>query len=118
MRHVLNVSDEERQQRREQVLSTTLKDFRCRRMMCMIHLRIVELPCSIVMMLRLVCWPLESSLCHRLRNALRLCREFADVLDAVRGPKAKVVAVTSPERAAAINETEQPGFFDKITKVF
>jgi Zn-dependent M16 (insulinase) family peptidase len=72
MRHVLNVTDEERQQRREQVLGTTLKDF----------------------------------------------REFADVLDAVRGPSGKVVAVTSPERAAAINETEQPGFFDKITKVF
>jgi hypothetical protein len=29
MRHVLNVTDEERQQRREQVLGTTLKDFRC-----------------------------------------------------------------------------------------
>lgn len=29
MRHVLNITKEERQQRREQVLSTTLKDFRC-----------------------------------------------------------------------------------------
>lgn len=29
MRHVLKISDEERQQRREQVLGTTLKDFRC-----------------------------------------------------------------------------------------
>ena len=28
MRHVLKISDEERQQRREQVLGTTLKDFR------------------------------------------------------------------------------------------
>ncbi len=28
MRHVLKISDEERQQRREQVLATTLKDFR------------------------------------------------------------------------------------------
>jgi hypothetical protein len=51
-------------------------------------------------------------------HACPWCREFADVLDAVRGPSGKVVAVTSPERAAAINETEQPGFFDKVTKVF
>ena len=46
------------------------------------------------------------------------CREFADVLDAVRGPKAKVVAVTSAERANAVNDKEHPGFFDQITKVF
>ena len=43
-------------------------------------------------------------------------REFGDVLDAVRGPKGRVVAVTSPERAAAIN-AEQAGYFDKITRV-
>jgi Zn-dependent M16 (insulinase) family peptidase len=29
LRHILGVSDEERQQRREQILGTTLKDFRC-----------------------------------------------------------------------------------------
>ena len=29
LRHVLGVSDEERQQRRDQILGTTLKDFRC-----------------------------------------------------------------------------------------
>ena len=29
MRHVLNVSDEERQQRRDEVLGVSLKDFRC-----------------------------------------------------------------------------------------
>ncbi len=40
------------------------------------------------------------------------------MLDAVRGPNAKVVAVTNAERAKAINETERPGFFDEITKVF
>ena len=28
MRHVLNVTDEERQQRREEILGTTVKDFR------------------------------------------------------------------------------------------
>jgi len=44
-------------------------------------------------------------------------REFGDVLDAVRGPKAKVVAVTSAERANAVNDKERPGFFDQITKV-
>ena len=30
LRHILGVTDEERQQRREQILGTTLKDFRCR----------------------------------------------------------------------------------------
>lgn len=29
LRHVLGVTDEERQQRREQILGTTVKDFRC-----------------------------------------------------------------------------------------
>ena len=29
LRHILGVTDEERQQRREQILGTTLKDFRC-----------------------------------------------------------------------------------------
>ena len=29
LRHVLGVTDEERQQRRAQILSTTVKDFRC-----------------------------------------------------------------------------------------
>ena len=43
-------------------------------------------------------------------------RDFAEVLEAVRGPSAQVVVVTSPERAAAVN-VEQPGFFDNIIKV-
>ena len=30
LRHILGVTDEERQQRREQILGTSLKDFRCR----------------------------------------------------------------------------------------
>lgn len=47
-----------------------------------------------------------------------LHREFADVLECVKGPKAKVVAVTSAERAEAVNSKEKPGFFDSITKVF
>ena len=29
MRHLLKVTDEERQRRREQILGTSLKDFRC-----------------------------------------------------------------------------------------
>ena len=29
MRHILGITDEERQQRREQVLATKLQDFRC-----------------------------------------------------------------------------------------
>ena len=46
-----------------------------------------------------------------------MCREFADVLDCVRGEKGKVAAVTSSERAQAVNETERPGFFDEVHKV-
>ena len=43
-------------------------------------------------------------------------REFGDVLESVRGPAARVVAVTSPERAAAVN-AEHDGYFEKVTKV-
>jgi len=71
MRHLLNVTDAERQQRREEILGTTVKDF----------------------------------------------RDFAEVLECVKGPKARVVAVTSAERASAVNDKERPGFFDSITKV-
>ncbi|CAL5227379.1 g10329 [Coccomyxa viridis] len=71
LRHVLGVTDEERQQRREQILGTTVKDF----------------------------------------------REFADYLTAVADPQhARVVAVTSPERAAAAQK-ERPDFFDEVTKI-
>ena len=45
------------------------------------------------------------------------CRQFADVLECVRGDKARVVAVTSGSRANEVNDTERPGFFDQITKV-
>ena len=45
------------------------------------------------------------------------CRDFADVLECVRGDKARVVAVTSSSRANEVNDTERPGFFDAITKV-
>lgn len=45
------------------------------------------------------------------------CRAFADVLECVKGDKARVVAVTSGSRAKEVNETERPGFFDQITKV-
>ncbi|KAL0031729.1 hypothetical protein WJX79_003426 [Trebouxia sp. C0005] len=71
MRHILNISDAERQERREQILGTSLKDF----------------------------------------------RDFADVLECVKGDKARVVAVTSGSRANEVNDTERPGFFDQITKV-
>jgi hypothetical protein len=45
-----------------------------------------------------------------------MCRVFADALEAVRGPKARVVAVTSLEKAEATNRESQ-GFFDRIEKV-
>ncbi|CAG9466039.1 unnamed protein product [Pedinophyceae sp. YPF-701] len=70
MRHILGVTDEERQQRREEVLATTEKDF----------------------------------------------REFAEVLDAVRGPEGSVVAVTSPEQAEKA-EKQAPGLFKKTKRV-
>ncbi len=63
------MTDEERQARRDQVLSTSQKDF----------------------------------------------REFADVIEAAKGPAARIVAVTSPDKAAAVNE-EKPGFWE-IKKV-
>ena len=46
-----------------------------------------------------------------------MCREFAEYLTAVADPKhARVVAVTSPERAAAAQK-ERPDFFDEVTKI-
>lgn len=59
------MTDEERQERREQVLSTSAKDF----------------------------------------------RQFAEALEAVRGDKARVVAVTSADKAAAVDK-ERPGFWE------
>jgi len=44
-------------------------------------------------------------------------RDFAEVVECVKGDKGKVVAITSPERAQAVNEKERPGFFDAIHKV-
>lgn len=49
-------------------------------------------------------------------TAERASRDFAEVLDSVKSSKAKVVAVTSQERADAA-EKERPGFFDKVHKV-
>ena len=54
--------------------------------------------------------PISLSICV-------LRREFADVLECVRGKNARVVAVTSGSRAQEVNDTERPGFFDQITKV-
>ncbi|KAK3265333.1 hypothetical protein CYMTET_25974, partial [Cymbomonas tetramitiformis] len=69
MRHLLKVKDEERQQRRDEILSTTVKDF----------------------------------------------HEFADALEAVRGPNANIVAVASADAVAAANE-KSPDLL-KIVKV-
>ena len=70
MRHLLKVKDDERQQRREEVLGTTQKDFRA----------------------------------------------FGETLEAARGPDAKVVAVCSPEAAAAAQK-EAPELEFKVTSV-
>lgn len=37
--------------------------------------------------------------------------EFGEVLEAASGPAARVVAVTSADKAAAVNE-ERPGFWE------
>ncbi|KAK3252814.1 hypothetical protein CYMTET_37907, partial [Cymbomonas tetramitiformis] len=63
------VKDEERQQRRDEILSTTVKDF----------------------------------------------HEFADALEAVRGPNANIVVVASADAVAAANE-KSPDLL-KIVKV-
>eukprot|EP00879_Flechtneria_rotunda_P006113 GHRR01006426.1.p1 GENE.GHRR01006426.1~~GHRR01006426.1.p1 ORF type:complete len:1001 (+),score=416.66 GHRR01006426.1:475-3477(+) len=64
-RYLLGVTDEERQARREQVLGTTVQDF----------------------------------------------KQFADVLECVRGDAARVVAVTSADKAAQVLE-QRPGFWE------
>jgi hypothetical protein len=70
MRHVLGVSDAERQQRREEILGTSVKDFRA----------------------------------------------FAEVLEAARGPGARVVAVASADAAAAA-AAERPELGFKVMGV-
>ena len=45
LRHILGITDEERQQRREQILGTTLKDFRCRHCAYIITLLAPQSPC-------------------------------------------------------------------------
>jgi hypothetical protein len=64
-RYVLGVTDEERQERREQVLGTSVKDF----------------------------------------------RQFAEVLDCARGDAARVVAVTSADKAAQVL-LDRPDFWE------
>ena len=71
MRHVLGVTRDERQRRRDEILGTTLKDV----------------------------------------------REFAEAIECVKsGKSARVVAVTSAERAAQAME-KRPGVFDEVIKV-
>lgn len=68
-RYLLGVTDEERQQRRDQILSTSVKDF----------------------------------------------KEFGEAIACVSGEAARVVAVTSADKAAQVLE-EKPGFWE-IKKV-
>ena len=45
------------------------------------------------------------------------CREFADYVSTVADPQhARIVAVTSPERAEAAQK-ERPEFFNEITRI-
>lgn len=131
MRHILGISDAERQARREQILGTTVKDFRSGvggriLYMCACTLVSAHAPASMLLLhvCTAFCWALLGHLQCRMRLAvpnvwnscLSACREFADVLEAVRGDSAQVVAVTSSSRAEEANK-DRPGFFDKITKV-
>ncbi len=63
--------------------------------------------------------PLPCALLYAARSAEGSApdprRAFGEVLEAVRGDAARVVAVTSPDKAAAVNE-QSPGFWN-ITKV-
>ena len=73
----------------------------------------------------LVCWPLRvpahrvASTCHARTHHHAFpgcsCRAFAEVLEVVRGDAARVCAVTSAEKAKAVNDAT-PGFWD-IKKV-
>ena len=63
---------------------------------------------------RLILWQVTA--CH-VADPVLCCRNFADVLGCVSGPEARVAAVTSLERANAVNDKERPGFFDKIHQV-
>lgn len=69
-RHLLGVTDEDRQRRRDEVLATSVEDF----------------------------------------------RDFAEVLEAARGPTANVAAVTSKAALDKAHEA-QAGAFEKVTTV-
>lgn len=147
LRHILGVTDEERQQRREQILGTTLKDFRCRRCACFIPLldpqrpRVWQLHRHTMLSARLLVAQCQRTIvevmsllaglsqhgvnihapwhrsCGLTNVSVLVRRAFADYVSVVADPQhARVVAVTSPERAAAAQE-ERPGFFDEVTKV-
>ena len=62
----------------------------------------------------MIVWKRQSSVSKDLHTT---CRDFAEVVEHVKGKQGKVVAVTSPERAQAVNDKERPGFFDNIHKV-
>ncbi len=56
-------------------------------------------------------------MCNMSEWAFVTCREFADYVSTVADPQhARIVAVTSPERAEAAQK-ERPDFFNEITKI-
>ena len=56
-------------------------------------------------------------MCNMSEWAFVACREFADYVSTVADPQhARIVAVTSPERAEAAQK-ERPDFFNEITKI-
>jgi hypothetical protein len=63
-----------------------------------------------------ICAPWHKT-CGLTNFGVLVRREFAEYVSVVADPQhSRVVAVTSPERAAAAQE-ERPGFFDEVTKV-
>ena len=125
LRHMLKVSDAERQLRRDQILATTAQDFRCAcaALECA-SWGLMQWPrvCHRGMrtpMFR-ACMPLQeyqTSHCMRHHCVSLKHRDFAKYVECVADAEcARVVAVTSPERAAAAQE-ERPGFFDEVHNV-
>ena len=75
--------------------------------------------------MHIIPWGLHAVISHKMNVASACdtsvwppkCRDFAKYVECVADADcARVVAVTSPERAAAAHE-ERPGFFDEIHNV-
>jgi hypothetical protein len=123
-RYLLGISDEERQVRREQILSTSQKDFRwaaswpgraaaAAAAAAALALRARSLHSQRPNPPAAPCHYHHRPPAHRSPGRPR--REFAEVLEAVRGEAGRVVAVTSADKAKAALE-QRPGFFE-VTKV-